>query len=262
MKKLIALICVMASILMMTACQNSETAQLPEDVDQAMVQQIVEGLYAQFSAMTAENIENMINARNSEIADDANTALVIRRGLTSWRDTQSDLGAVVSKDNFEVTVDDETITGTMYLTYEQRTAKFIVMFDRDLTCYEGIRVEADYSFGEKMSNAALNTVMGMGTVFVVLILIAFLISCFKYVNRLEHYLAHRKDKKEPETVFVPKSSAGAPVVIDVEPQQEVDDLALVAVITAAVAASMNTSVDNLIVRSIRKSKNNRQARGL
>lgn len=47
----------------------------------------------------------------------------------------------------------------------------------------------------------------------------------------------------------------APVVY--EPEEEVDDLELVAVITAAVAASMNTSVDNLVVRSIKRKKTNR-----
>ena len=39
-------------------------------------------------------------------------------------------------------------------------------------------------------------------------------------------------------------------------EEEVDDLELVAVITAAVAASMNTSVDNLVVRSIRRKRTN------
>ena len=36
-----------------------------------------------------------------------------------------------------------------------------------------------------------------------------------------------------------------------------DDLELVAVITAAVAASMNTSVDKLVVRSIKRRNTNK-----
>ena len=42
-------------------------------------------------------------------------------------------------------------------------------------------------FGDKMVRAGMNTLMGMGTVFVVLIFIAFLISRFKYISQLENW---------------------------------------------------------------------------
>lgn len=257
MKKLITLLCALACIFSMTACQSTETVETDESVDAAMVQQIVENLYAQFSSMTVETMDEMINAKNSAIADDVDTALMFKRGITAWRDVQEDLGAFVSQDDFKITSDNDTVTGTLYLTFEKRTAKFIVIFDSDVTKYEAIKVEADYSVGEKMANAGLNTLMGMGVVFLVLIFIAFLISRFKYISKFENWLTHRKDdKNKQEEVFMPKSSENAPVVIESVPDLT-DDLELVAVITAAVAASMNTSVDNLVVRSIKKRKNNR-----
>ena len=42
-----------------------------------------------------------------------------------------------------------------------------------------------YSTGEIAQKAALNTLIGMGSVFVVLIILCFLISCFKYVHMAE-----------------------------------------------------------------------------
>ena len=98
-------------------------------------------------------------------------------------------------------------------------------------------------FGDKMVRAGMNTLMGMGTVFVVLIFIAFLISRFKYISQLENWFRNRKTKNEPAA--------------DEEEIDETDDLALVAVITAALAASLETSPDKLIVRSIRRKSTNR-----
>lgn len=105
-------------------------------------------------------------------------------------------------------------------------------------------------FGDKMVRAGMNTLMGMGTVFVVLIFIAFLISRFKYISQLENWFRNRKTKNEQA---VTETVAEEPAA-DEEEIDETDDLALVAVITAALAASLETSPDKLIVRSNSKKK--------
>ena len=105
-------------------------------------------------------------------------------------------------------------------------------------------------FGDKMVRAGMNTLMGMGTVFVVLIFIAFLISRFKYISQLENWFRNRKTKNEQA---VTETVAEEPAA----DEEEIDDLALVAVITAALAASLETSPDKLIVRSIRRKNTNR-----
>ena len=107
-------------------------------------------------------------------------------------------------------------------------------------------------FGDRMARAGMNTLMGMGTVFVVLIFIAFLISRFKYISRLEDWFRKRKAKNEPAVTETVAEEPAADEEID-----ETDDLALVAVITAALAASLETSPDKLIVRSIRRKNTNR-----
>ena len=114
--------------------------------------------------------------------------------------------------------------------------------------------KGEASFGEKMGTAALNTVMGLFTVFVVLMLISYIISLFKYIPALEAKFAERKMKKESADI-------GAESVTVVETQSDeqeelVDDLELVAVITAAICASTGASADGFVVRSIRKSKRN------
>ena len=105
-----------------------------------------------------------------------------------------------------------------------------------------LTVDVKYSFATTMKNAALNTLMGLGTVFVILIFLIFLISLFKFVPGS----GAQQVKKKEET------PAPAPVPVAVPVQEEADDSELIAVIAAAIAASEGTTTDGFVVRSIRK----------
>ncbi|MBR6406080.1 MAG: OadG family protein [Lachnospiraceae bacterium] len=99
-------------------------------------------------------------------------------------------------------------------------------------------------------DAGMNTLVGMGVVFVILILISLVISAFRLINTAQDKAAKRKEakltKKTPEEPEIEE-----PAAIE-EEQDETDDLELVAVIAAAIAASENTDPSGIIVRSIRK----------
>ena len=95
-----------------------------------------------------------------------------------------------------------------------------------LTAMAATQTEEKRGFGETMLYALLNTVMGICIVFLVLLLIAWIISLFKYINKFE--------KEELS-----------------------DDLELVAVITAAIhayeeAQGNDVPADGLVIRSIRR----------
>ena len=82
-----------------------------------------------------------------------------------------------------------------------------------------------------IGKALLNTVMGMGTVFVVLVFISWIIGMFKYLNKP----VKEEVKKEPAPVV-------DNVVAQIEETEELsDDSELVAVITAAIAAYEGTA---------------------
>jgi len=104
------------------------------------------------------------------------------------------------------------------------------------------------SMGDMLVNASINTLLGMGTVFVMLIIISFIISLFQYIPKLF-------EQKQPkvETVAIP-----VPVVTTPPPIPEEDllnDAELVAVIAAAIAAyEGSVSTDGFVVRSIRRSR--------
>ncbi|MDD5934766.1 MAG: OadG family protein [Clostridiales bacterium] len=109
------------------------------------------------------------------------------------------------------------------------------------------------SLGERMQTALLNTVMGIAIVFVVLLLISALISCFKFINKAE-----MNAQKKREAVASANAPTPAPVTEAVVEEEELsDDLELVAVITAAIhayeeAQGNEVPANGLVVRSIRK----------
>ena len=106
------------------------------------------------------------------------------------------------------------------------------------------------NLGEIFSNAAMNTLLGMGTVFAVLIFISLIIYLLKYVSprkaQQEAAKAEQASKPEPEQEIIMEEEA-----------QDVEDYQLIAVITAAVAASLGRSTDGFVVRSIKRAKNSK-----
>ena len=97
-----------------------------------------------------------------------------------------------------------------------------------------------------LKQAGLNTLMGLVIVFAALAFLAFLISKLHYIP---DFIEGRMKKKAAPAPAAAPAAAPAPVV---EEEEYVDDLELVAVITAAIAASENTSSDGFVVRSIKK----------
>lgn len=98
------------------------------------------------------------------------------------------------------------------------------------------------SIGEKFQGALMVTLLGMGITFASLILIRYLTSLLSYiVMKIEN-----KNKPVLEVV----STTNSAVVEEVEEVEEGDDEELIAVISAAIAASLNTSIHNIVVKNI------------
>ncbi len=115
---------------------------------------------------------------------------------------------------------------------------------------EEMVVAAVYSKSELIGQAGMNTLIGMGTVFVVLVFISFIISLFKYLPAL----FAKKPKVEEAKKDTPAPVASAPAKND----NLMNDAELVAVITAAIYAAAGqsgsgaVSKDTLVVRSIKR----------
>lgn len=123
---------------------------------------------------------------------------------------------------------------------------------------EEMVVSAVYSKKELMASAGRNTIIGMGTVFVVLIFISFIISLFKFLPAL---FAPKPKLPQIKEEIKPQAPVSASKTVAAASENLMNDAELVAVITAAIyAASADmggtgaVSKDRLVVRSIRRAK--------
>lgn len=102
------------------------------------------------------------------------------------------------------------------------------------------------TMSEALSTGGLTTVLGLGIVFAVLVILM----CVLYLFKVIFYKDPNKAKKVAEAPV-------EAVVTESVAEETVDDDELIAVITAAVAASLNTSTYNLQIKSLRRIKDNR-----
>lgn len=139
------------------------------------------------------------------------------------------------------------ITASIIGKYENSSLKFTIELDRDFNMLSDIEVQKYEVQAEKASlaKAGVNTIMSISIVFIVLIFIAFVIYLLKFIPRL--FGLEKKEEKKEDVVVEPVATA--PVEEDVT-----DDTELVAVITAAIIASMGNEApaDGLVVSSIKR----------
>ncbi len=173
-----------------------------------------------------------------------------KSAVESWNKLADECGkATDSVSDFAINEQNGELAVTEVIQFEDRNVNITSTFEESDNGYIMTSLSFDpiYSIGEKMEQAALNTVMGMGTVFVVLIFISAIISLFKFIpSIIDSFGKKKKSEENKETATESKDSV--PVV----EQPVSDDAELIAVIAAAIAASENTTTDGFVVRSIRK----------
>ncbi len=177
--------------------------------------------------------------------------------VKSYADNLEDLGAYQGLKEHEGGEEKNgEITYSSVYSFEKHNMRLTLVFDKN-SVINTVTLDPIYSTGEILEKAALNTLLGMGVVFAVLILICLIISCFGFIPAIE---ARFTKKKEHEKTAAPVQPA--PPVAKPEPaaEAETEDLELAAVITAAVAASLGTSADGFVVRSIRRKSTNKWKR--
>lgn len=122
--------------------------------------------------------------------------------IVSWQDTREELGKLVEVVSAEVErVEDDSYRATVTAEFEKRTLIFVLTAEEVSDGMDGTDVKLvpteltftpSYTMQEKLAKAGMNTLMGMGTVFVVLIFISILIGQLKHVNALEKAMNDRK----------------------------------------------------------------------
>ncbi|MBU3878404.1 OadG family protein [Faecalicatena sp. AGMB00832] len=259
MKKKISILClVFLLIFSFTGCGSKGKDTV--DYDQATMQS-----YADMIVQSFNNMGDADFQRFEDMSDLALNMTLLQSGLPiegdnfvtmieAWKAGIKECGELTEVGDYELTTSNSGATLTAEAVFENRTGELSFTFDEKMNM-ESLTVNAHYSTGEILKKAGLNTVLGMGTVFVVLIFISFIISLFKFIPAIEKKFSKKAKAANPAPApaAAPKAAPAAPVVTQAADQ----DGELAAVIAAAIAAAEGTSTDGFIVRSIKRRKSNR-----
>ena len=243
---LLSLVLCMAFVVGCAKTSNDEEATLTDDA-----KRIIE------TNMT-QNFETWVGFDFASIYEDKQYDKETRAQYKTWAELRDKLGDMTSqtepslgKPVLNEDTEQYNLTATMYGEFTKGKIKFTMQFDMNGTVVSRttVQVQEVEPKSELMSKALLNTLMGMGTVFVILILISLVISCFGLINKQQAKKNAAQKENQPVSVA---PAAMAPV--ETEPEDVTDDLELVAVITAAIMASMGEEApaEGLVVRSIKK----------
>ena len=159
----------------------------------------------QIAGLSDEEIQNYLDQD-----DDFTTA-----ALTSWKNAKDELGAFVEVGEQTVTTDGNNVIINSDVTYENKTADVELIVNSKTNTSESMAFNINYTMGEKMEQAGLNTLMGLGIVFCMLAFLSFLISQFKRISGLE--VKMNKQPEAPKAPAAPVVPAAAP-----EPEEEED----------------------------------------
>ncbi len=269
MKKFTACVAALVLMLSLTACGSEEVSSFQQkkmdtatryalDTVLPALTDLMDGSVNSdtFSEYTNEDIEYIIY-KTYEISVDG---YGYRTAASSFSKAAEEMGAVdltaqgvfgdpeVSYTNTQIIVD-IPVKGT------KRSGTAELIFSNDIFYeLESAAMNVDYTFGEKMAKAGLNTVIGLLTVFAVLILISFLISLFHFIPKIQARAAAKKAEKSASERGI-DNAVEQIVRQETAVEEEADDSELVAVIAAAIAAFEGSgSADGVVIRSIKKIK--------
>ena len=217
---------------------------------QVIEDQYFETMYLQ--GITPDNFEEQLEDSFDEATYD-----VFYAGYKNWYDAIDELGygseATIADDisvkdlTYWINKDGELMVDATIEGTGENSHTAILEYSLDRKGVPTlISVNVNHSFGEKLRSAGLNTLLGMGMAFTVLIIIALVISAFPLINKLT--------EKKPESAKEITQKSMDNVTSQIADKEELSgDTELVAVIAAAIAAyEGSATTDGFVVRSVRK----------
>ncbi len=262
MKKLVTLLCMITCVFALTGCSDEQTLT---DYEQSKLEYAKNLAATQMVTMLADNaVDEMMTALDERTAEEVEAILSqqqiavdgygFKSALISFKSGLEAIGGIMGIDEATAVIDDKEIIVDVHVTGAHKDAVAQLIFSNDMFMeLKSAALNPIDTFEESMTKAGLNTAIGMGTVFAVLILISLIISAFGVINKLQN----GAQKKAPAEKKVSAPAAPAPAAVSAPAVKQsgnlVSDLELVAVIAAAIAASEGaTSTDGFVVRSIRR----------
>ena len=205
MKRIVTLLCMIACVLCLAGCQKkaSMTEFEQQKVDAAkkttalIAFDLLEGSATQstidrYAELTKEEVEYIVNQQFQLEVDGGSFYGMLtsfQKGLEEIGEVQN-LGEATARIDKHQIIVDVPVTGAK----GEAIAEFVISNDM-FQKVEGAALNPKKSFGQMMQKAGLNTVIGMGTVFSMLLFMSILISCFGIIPKI---MGQGKKEKESQ----------------------------------------------------------------
>lgn len=254
-KKISLLVCILALVLSVAGCGNKNEVEYDAEALTQSCEQVL--AIIQSGGISASDISEMSEWNQgylmaqfegqTGVQMDASSLIT---ALEGWEASYDECGEYEGHGEYTFKSSSTGVTAVTEAEFSGRDAALEFTFDENLKL-DAVTVGAHYNTGEILKKAGLNTLLGMGTVFVVLIFMSFIISLLKYIPAL----FDKSSRKAPQAAVPAPAAPVVPAPAASEP--EMDDTELIAVIAAAIAAAEGTSTDGFVVRSIKRRKSNK-----
>ena len=248
MKKKISVIFALVACLCLFASCGSTKNETYGGKTSEELEVISENLASQVVSLSSSDLKQYYESykKQAEADPDSDDLKMYETMFKNFVDNTPELGSFQDYKGFKVDKAGKNITTTLTMKYEKRDAQLVMVFKSyNMSKPTSINFNPVYSLSETMGKAALNVVMGMVTVFAVLILISLVIYCFNIIPYLQKKHAAKNAPQQSEAVSAP----AAPVV---SAAAEENPEELIAVISAAISAATGASTDSFVVRSIKR----------
>lgn len=247
--------CLMTCLFTTTAfAADTGVNAIPEDLSE-YVEYYVEGYIETYCTASSDELkflsDNSVGS-SKKLADSIND--YVSTGTVGKMLSVGEVKVVKNGDIYVATAPVTYENGVMTLTFKMQ---FLVQDIRLTDSTVTFKSTENKPLGEVMAQAGINTAIGIGIVFIMLAVMSVIIAQFKHINTIVAFFggiinAIRGIFVSEEVTEVPEGVENAVNQIVENETNEVDDLELVAVITAAIAASEDAPADGFIVRSIRR----------
>lgn len=279
MKKFLSMLCMLTCIFGLTACDDSQTLRESDEANLKKAEMISENLLMPYLSTFADdemadyyldeyNKEEMkhvaesmcytfLNTYGAELQNNGVSYVYIdgnafMSAITSFNSAFDTIGELESVGAISSELKKDEIIVTIEVTGSEASAEAEFIFANDIfLTMEAGALNPTATMGDMMVKAALNTLMGMGTVFVVLILISLIISVMGVIPKIQDKM--KKKKSAAASNDSKAESVDNTIAQIIEKEELSDDLELVAVISAAIAAyEGSAAADGFVVKSVRR----------
>jgi sodium pump decarboxylase gamma subunit len=233
------LITILSCMFLLSGCEVLPSTKVSFDYDPATVLQMGEQFVQNWNDF---DFESALKENGDDLTSDMKSA------YETSVNVKKEVGSVQSIEDSKLVENTDNLKITETAVCDNGKAIITIYVNKKMKI-ESFTAEKYETFGQKMGEAALNTVFAVSFIFIVLIFIAFVI-------RLLPALAKAADrKKAAENVQPAAAAAPAPAPVQAAPVAEDDSEVIAAVIAAAIRAyseENNVSTDGLYVRSIKR----------